>query len=225
MLLFSCVGRHGVIRRLGSQFLLTAARGGLTSALYWSAFCYLRVNTFVGFVRDPRADLRDPAAHPDASFEVWTADDMRRWRADHRDAPTQCFRDTVDGVSTAMIARIDGELAAFIWLYREGNFSRMFRIGPTDAELNHGIVLPEYRSRRLFAPLLSHACAWLATQGGRRVYAVVHTDNGPSLRSFRAAGFAEFARQTHLFAWRPKFKEPDPRVLAATAAPPVTARK
>lgn len=196
-------------------------RGGLGSALYWSVFCYLRVNTFVGFVRDPRADLADPASHPEVSFEVWSADDMRRWRAAHPDAPTQCFRDVVDGVSRAMVALVDGQLAAFIWIYLQGDFSRMFRIGPTDAELNHGIVLPDHRGRRLFTPLLSQACAYLATQGGRRVYAVVHTANDPSLRSFRAAGFAEFARQMHFLAYRPKFAEPDPTLVAATAAPPV----
>lgn len=196
--------------------MLTAARGGLTTALYWSAFCYLRLNTFVGFVRDPRADLCDPSSHPDASFAVWSADDMRRWRDEHPAAPTQCFRDTVDGVSSAMVALVDGELAAFIWIYREGDFSRMFPLGRTDAELNHGIVLPDYRRRRLFVPLLSQACVHLASLGVGRVFAVVHTENQPSLRAFRAAGFAEFARRSHLLAWRPKFGEPDPTVVAAT---------
>lgn len=196
--------------------MLTAARGGLTTALYWSVFCYLRRNTFVGFVRDPRADARTPTSYPGASFDVWSAEDMRRWSGDHDDAPTQCFRDVVDGVSSAMVALIDGELAAFIWMYRRGDFSRMFPLGPTDVELNHGIVLPAFRRRRLFTPLLSQACVRLAADGCRRVYAVVHTENHPSLRAFRAAGFAEFGRRTHFLAYRPKFQAPDPTRLAAT---------
>jgi RimJ/RimL family protein N-acetyltransferase len=205
-----------LVRRLASQFAITASCGGLGSALYWSAFSYLRVNRFVGFVRDPRPTPGEPAAHLDAVFERWTAQDIARWRTRRRGVPTQCFRDVVDGVSAAMVARIDGAPAALIWIYREGDPSRMFSLGPRDAELNHGIVLPEYRQRRLFAPLLSQACAWLATQDVRRVYATVHTENHPSLRAFRAAGFVEFARQTHVFLYRPKFSAPP--VIPAPAA-------
>lgn len=219
--------RRDTFSRLSSQFRLTVAQGGIGSALYWGVFSYLRLNRFIGLVRDLAAASGLVVAAPQARLELWTAEDVRRWRAEHPEAPTQCFRDVIDGVSAASVALVNGDMAGIIWIYRCGDYSRMFRLGPTDAELNHGTILPAYRGRGLFAAILSHACAWLAAGGFRRVYAAVHVDNRRSLRAFRSAGFVDFARRTNLFLFRPRFPEAkllpapdDTRRVAAPAALP-----
>jgi ribosomal protein S18 acetylase RimI-like enzyme len=191
--------------RLVRQLAVTVAQDGIREALFWSAFSFLRVNRFVGFVRHADGPAAPAPAPADVRLAIWSAADMARWRARCPEAPTPCFRDRIDGVSRAAVVLAGDDLAALIWLYGPGDPSRMFRLGPGEAELNHGTVLPAFRRRGLFVAVLTHAVACLRAEGVRRVYAAVHDANHRSLRAFRAAGFAEFGRRTHWFVYRAPF--------------------
>jgi RimJ/RimL family protein N-acetyltransferase len=112
--------------------------------------------------------------------------------------------DEIDGVRSCAVVRVKENLAGLIWIYRNDDISRVFHLGELDAELNGGYILPEYRGRGLFRAIIVVASRWLFEAGYRTVYAGVHSENLPSLRAFRGAGFSEVGSIRRFLAFRPK---------------------
>lgn len=188
--------------------MVNLALGGPARTAYWAAFGFLRINRFTIFSRD----LTAPPPHPESAetFELWTLDRVRQWRDGREGLPTEFYQDRIDGVSLCAVACLGREVAGLIWVYRPGDYSRMFRLGAGEAELNHGHVRAEHRQRGLFIRLLEFACAELQQQGYRTVRAVVHASNQPSLRAFTRAGFVPVASVRHFFLFRPGMKTVPP---------------
>lgn len=197
---------------------ITLAHAGPTRTAYWAAFGFLRINRFVIFSRDLETAL--PVPEGGEGFELWTADRMQEWRQGRQDLPTEFYQDRIDRVSLCAVACAGEELAGLIWIYRPGDYSRMFRLQAGEAELNHGYLQPEHRHRRLFARLLAFACAELRQQGYVTARAVVHASNKPSLRAFTRAGFAAVGSVRHFFIFRPTVKS-----IPAAPRPPESVSK
>jgi ribosomal protein S18 acetylase RimI-like enzyme len=166
------------------------------------AFGLLRPNRFAILAR-PLHTVRPPTAEDGTVFEMWTAQQLNEWRLGRPGLPTQFFQDRIDGVGLCAVALHDGQVLGLIWVYRPGDYSRMFRLRAGEAELNQGTVTPEHRRRGLFTRILEFACADLAARGYRTAYAVVHAANGPSLGAFNAAGFVQWTAVRHIFLFRP----------------------
>lgn len=143
------------LARYARCLVVTVAQGGPASTAYWAAFAFLRPNRFAIFARDLQAALPLPANGQDERFDLWTADRLREWRRDRRGLPTEFYQDRIDGVGLCAVACTAGEVGGLIWIYRPGDYSRMFRLQAGEAELNHGYVRPEHRERGLFVRLLA----------------------------------------------------------------------
>jgi ribosomal protein S18 acetylase RimI-like enzyme len=147
------------------------------------------------------------------SFELWSRAEIETWRRRGGDLPLQVFRDRIDRVEACMVAVIERELAAFVWIYRRGDPNRFLRLAEGEAEVNHGYVFPRYRGRRLYGALLAQACGRLKVQGYRRAYGVVPVANRAALRACREAGLQEIGQVRQWGLVRPRFRE-------AVATPP-----
>lgn len=178
---------------------------GVRNTLYWAAFGYLKPNRFCIFAKDLARVDRVPLA-PVATYEMWDAERVARWRRGRTGLPPELFQDAIDGARTCAVAQVDGEIAGFIWLYRTAEASRLFDLGDGEAELNYGAVLQPYRRHGLFRGVLLSASWWLADRGYHTVYASVHSSNGPSLRAFEAAGFRRVGMVSHFGLYRPKYR-------------------
>lgn len=187
------------------QVRLSLDHRGVGPTIYWAAYGYLRPNRFLALARD--LATRGPAVPtpPGVVLDVWPAARVRAWRAGRADVPLEFVRDTIDGVEFCAVATLNGDLAGLIWLYRPEHASRVFRLHPGEAEINHGYVRPEYRERRLFQSILDHACRRLGEAGVRTVYAAVHSHNDRSHRAFLAAGFRQVGAVRHFLVFRPRF--------------------
>ncbi len=181
--------------------LVSLAHGGPARTAYWAAFGFLRINRFVIFSRDLGAALPPPG--DGETFELWTAERVRAWRRGRAGLPTEFYQDRIDGVSLCAVACLGDEVAGLIWVYRPGDYSRMFRLQAGEVELNHGYMRPEHRQRGLFVRLLELACAELRQHGYVTARAVVHASNLPSFRAFTRAGFAPIGSIRHFFLFRP----------------------
>lgn len=180
---------------------MSLVHGGPTRTAYWAAFGFLRVNRFVILSRDLAAAPPPPEGGED--FELWTADRLHQWRRGRSRLPTEFYQERIDGVSLCAVACAGSDVAGLIWIDRPGDYSRMFRMRPGEAELNHGYVRPKYRHRGLFARLLAYTCAELQDRGYATPHAIVHESNGPSLRAFARAGFGAVGSVRHFFLFRP----------------------
>jgi ribosomal protein S18 acetylase RimI-like enzyme len=195
-------------RAAGSQALklrISLAQGGLRRTLYSAAFGYLRPNRFHVLRRDLAETIVPRPGHPDLRVEAWDAARVRRWRAGRHGLRLEFFRDEVDGVDTCFVATVGDEVAGLIWLFPAGRRTRIFELGPGEAEINYGCVLPAYRGLGTFRSILSFACDHVRAAGGHTVWAAVHEANPPSLRAFRAAGFRDAGTVRHLFCYRPRY--------------------
>jgi ribosomal protein S18 acetylase RimI-like enzyme len=194
------------------QCRIAVAQGGLRATLFWAAFGWLRANRLVGlrftFDREPVRPVRRDGM----TFRLLDVETLRRWRQTRTGLPTEFYVDLVDGVRTCAAALgPGGEIGGLIWVYRSGEPSRLFRLGPHEVELNHGYILPAHRRARLFRDLLAFACGELRAEGVRRVYAMVHAENRRSLRAFDAAGFETIGSVVHVFVFRPRLRVPRDR--------------
>lgn len=195
----------GLAVRKFRQFRISTGQRGIRTTLFWAAYGFVRPNRFSVFARDVRGTKPAPPATPGVTYAMWDASGVTRWRAGRTGLPPELFQDAIDGVSLCTVALVGGEIAGFIWVYRTGDASRLFDLGPAEAELNHGAVLEPYRKMGLFRGVLTFASAWLGEHGHDTVYSNVHSRNTPSLKAFRGAGFQEIGSTLHVGPFRPKF--------------------
>ena len=186
-----------------TQFRISVRQRGLLPTLYWAATGYLRPNRFQLFAR-PAGGEPIVTSLDDIRYETWDAGQLRAWRLDRGTLRPEFFQDQIDGVRTCAVARVGDSVAGLIWIYRAADVSRLFRLGPQDAELNNGTVLEAYRGRGVFTSILRHAAGWLRTQNCRTVYAGVHIRNTASSVAFQRAGFAKIGTILNLGGIRPR---------------------
>lgn len=186
-----------------TQFRISVMQRGLLPTLYWAACGYLRPNRFQLFAR-PAGGETIVESLDEVRYETWDAGQLRAWRLDRGILRPEFFQDQIDGVRTCAVARVGDSVAGLIWIYRAGDMSRLFRLGPHDAELNSGTVLQAYRARGVFTGILRYAANWLRTQNCRTVYAGVHIRNTASRIAFRRAGFSEIGTILNFGGIRPR---------------------
>jgi RimJ/RimL family protein N-acetyltransferase len=192
------------VRKL-RQLNVSVRQRGLRKTLYWAAFGYLKPNRFCIFAkRLPDDDT--VALAPGATYEVWDAARVAAWRRGRRDMPPELFQDAIDGVRACSVALVDGDIAAFIWIFRPGDVSRLFDLRKGESEVNYGAVLEPYQRHGLFRGVLRCAATWLAERGHHTVYASVHVTNTRSLRAFAACGFTPAGTVGHFGFYRPKYR-------------------
>jgi ribosomal protein S18 acetylase RimI-like enzyme len=189
-----------------SQLHISVRQIGLRAVLRRVAFGYLQPQRFV-VLRCALAEL-DETPVEGGGFEVavWHRTRLQTWRGARTDLPVEFFQDQIHGVETCSVAHVDGNPVGLIWIYRPGDYSRFFHLGPGEAELNYGYVLPANRRRGLFQALLRAACLHLRDAGFRAVWAAVHAGNGPSLGAFRSAGFRDVSSVRHFLLYRPRVR-------------------
>jgi ribosomal protein S18 acetylase RimI-like enzyme len=184
------------------QFRVSVMQRGLLPTLYWAAAGYLRWNRFQLFAQ-PTGRETVVASSNDVRYEIWGAARLRAWRLGRGPLRPEFFQDQIDGVGTCAVALVGDSVAGLIWIYRSGDVSRLFRLGPHDAELNMGAVLEAYRRHGLFTNILRYAVGWLGTQNCRMVYAGVHIRNAASRIAFQRAGFSRIGTILHVGIIRP----------------------
>jgi ribosomal protein S18 acetylase RimI-like enzyme len=181
---------------------------GVTQTLYWGAFGFLRPNRFHVLARD-LSGIHRAAPCPEALVaEVWDARAVQSYRRTRSRLPPEFYQDEIDGVEMCSVVREGGTVAGLIWIYRTEDASRLFRLRETEAELNNGFVLPEFRGRGIFKLSIDAACDWLRDQDCRVVYAMVHTENHPSKAAFEGVGFRPVATVRHFLLHRPAYRGP-----------------
>lgn len=186
-----------------AQFVVGVRRLGVQATLRRGVTGYLVPNRFIALTCGP-ADVRPIVAPPDVTLGMWPRRQVQAWRRGRVGLPLEFYHDEIHGMRECAVVQVGGELAGLIWIYRPGDYSRIFWLGPADVELNHGYILIEYRRRGLFKTLLAYACRELHAQGARAVFAAVHSENPPSLHAFLGAGFREIGRLQHFLLVRPR---------------------
>jgi peptidoglycan pentaglycine glycine transferase (the first glycine) len=189
------------------HFTVSVRQRGLAQTAYWGAYGFLRPNRFLILTQPTPARVSFPPP-PGLSAAVWDVAAARAYRRTRAALPPEFHQDEIDGVELCSVVRCGDEVAGLIWIYRAGDASRLFRLGDSDAELNNGLVLPQYRRRGVFKLAIASACEWLAQQGYGRVYAMVHSTNVPSRAAFEAVGFAVTADVRHFLLYRPAYRCP-----------------
>lgn len=187
----------------GAQFVVGLRRLGLRATLRRGYSGYLAPNGFIALTCAP-GDVRTSAPPADVSLGIWDRERVRAWRAGRAGLPLEFFHDEIHGMRQCAVIQVGAELAGLIWIYRPDDYSRLFRLGPHDVELNHGYILMAHRRRGMFKTLLAFACRELHARGTRAVFAAVHAENRPSLHAFLGAGFREIARLRHFLVFRPR---------------------
>lgn len=194
--------------RKARQFGVSLRQRGVTQTLYWGAFGFLRPNRFHVLARD-LSTARPPGGRQTAlSAEIWDARAVQSYRNSRSRLPPEFYQDEIDGVEMCSVVREGDTVAGLIWIYRTEDASRLFRLRETEAELNNGFVLPEFRGRGVFKISIDTACEWLHGQDCRIVYAMVHVDNHPSKAAFEGVGFRPVATVRHFLLHRPAYRGP-----------------
>jgi ribosomal protein S18 acetylase RimI-like enzyme len=119
--------------------------------------------------------------------------ELKRLRQSAPMLSAEFYRDATSGAGWCLVALVDGQPAGIAWLYDQtvpGHFLKMFA---GDVELRSVYTRPEFRCRGVAKILIAKACQHLHDKGFKRVYAVVHESNEPSLKAFRASGFQKVA--------------------------------
>lgn len=186
-----------------AQLVVGIRRLGLRPTLRRGLSGYLAPNRFITLRCRP-GEVQPIVTPADVTLGVWERERVAAWRRGRRGLPLEFFHDEIHGMRECAVVLVGGALAGLIWIYRPGDFSRIFRLGPDDVELNHGYILMEHRRRGLFKTLLAFACERLHGQGARAVFAAVHSENRPSLHAFLGAGFHEVGRVQHFLIFRPR---------------------
>jgi RimJ/RimL family protein N-acetyltransferase len=196
------------VRRKSRQFGVSLRQRGVVQTLYWGAFGFLRPNRFHVLARDLSDDHRRGARPEVLSAKVWDARAVQAYRRTRSRLPPEFYQDEIDGVEMCSVVLEGRTVAGLIWIYRIEDASRLFHLRETEAELNNGFVLPEFRGRGIFKISIAAACDWLRDQDCQVVYAMVHTDNHPSKAAFEGEGFRPVATVRHFLLHRPAYRGP-----------------
>lgn len=111
------------------------------------------------------------------------------------EADLEAFFSCGGGGETFWLAKIDGNVAGYLWTVR-GGFDGFYLIPLTseDAVVIGVLTFPDYRGRGLMRDLVVQAAVTLADQGVLRMVAGVYTWNRASVSGFRKAGFRIVAK-------------------------------
>lgn len=191
------------------QFRRGVAQRGLSTTLWWTVYG-LRPRRFLVWAIDLDDADRMPSGRPGLpdgmAIEVVPAAWLAEWRQGRPGLAPEFFQDEIDGVGLCAVIRDGHEVAGLTWIYRAGDPSRLFDLGPGEAELNHTFVRPAYRGRRLHAALLSFCFDWLRERGHHTVYRMTDATNVRSIRSGHRVGMRVIGMVHHCGPYRPPYR-------------------
>lgn len=96
-----------------------------------------------------------------------------------------------DGVDEFFIAKDGDTICCITWIYKKNDPNRFLILGETDALVQYGLTLPQYRGHGLLPAVLQAIAQYLGTQGYRRVYGMILESNRSSIRGTTKAGFVK----------------------------------
>jgi len=164
--------------------------GGVACHVYYSL---LRVNTFhiylasLASLEEKIFDLRG------VTFISPSIDELDKLRSEGRH-PRELFADQFCKAHQCLVAVVEGEIAYIHWIFRRGDHSRFLDCADDSAEINYVLTLPKFRGRGISAAALHHSLQSLGKQGVVNAYAVIHSQNIASAKSFVRAGFVKYGK-------------------------------
>lgn len=116
----------------------------------------------------------------------------RHYYTQHRERHREILR-RLEAGDVCLIAMVEDVVAGFCWLYfrdrkYEPDIERVETFRDDEALVYSIAVFPEFRKNGIGSKLNEGGLRYLKSEGYKKVYAYVETDNIPSLKSFEAVG-------------------------------------
>jgi len=167
--------------------------GGATGFLKFIYYSFLRINTFVIFVRNS-CDT-PPAITMAGAFEVKRQAFAELQLLRQQSALSREFYcDQIYGSKDFFLAYWHGQPAYIHWVFSAGQKSRFLRLGENCAEVTYMLTLPAFRGRRVCSQVVDHTVRLLCKEGVKRVFCVIHEQNVASIKAMQRAGFRKFRK-------------------------------
>ena len=164
----------------------------------------LKVNIFQVFYINLQKPLRIPTPPPEIEFSQATLDELRRVRGGAKNLSVDYYCDELFGYTLPFFARVDGHIAAIVWLVLPGQACRFLNMREGDVEINYLAVDPAFRGRRMGQFLMGYQIQWAAQAGYKRIFTVPNVQNIPSLKPMLDLGFRPIEALVHFSFRRPK---------------------
>lgn len=198
------------LKSLGYRIRSDFGKGprGWANALYYGLF---RINTFKILRGSADHYSAKMPSYPGISYSMIDAAELDNLRA-RKDLPREFYCDRFQRVGHCCVALVEHEVAHIHWVYFRGDFSRFLRITENSAEVNYVHTLARHRGRGIATGALLHTMRYLQNRGIRDVFAVIHSENLASIKSFTRAGFSEVGSTVSVGPFNRKFAlKPDAR--------------
>jgi ribosomal protein S18 acetylase RimI-like enzyme len=131
--------------------------------------------------------------------------ELKRLRANLREAAHDFFLDEIDGCRTCVWATVDGELASITWVHDYRQVGPFLRLEKGQIELNSLHTLPKFRGRRLGQYILRNMCVTLANSGVDGIYSTVNGRNKASQKVVQASGWTRVAQWKRPALFGPRY--------------------
>lgn len=113
----------------------------------------------------------------------------------------------------AFVALCAGQASGYAWFSRQAEIDARcgveISLGADEGYTYDGFIFPAFRRRGIYAQLLLSCLDWLQKEGCRRVYAIVFSDNAPSLNAHCQVGFRPYGQMSYSkifnFRWRRRY--------------------
>ncbi len=99
----------------------------------------------------------------------------------------QYYQQLLSAHAWLVVARVEGEIAAFVWVSSKNArfYNRVFTMRSDELYLHRGLTRPSFRGKDIMPDVIRFSCRELSTLGFRVCYGAVATHNIASIRAVK----------------------------------------
>ncbi|MBU3914714.1 GNAT family N-acetyltransferase [bacterium] len=185
-------GTAGTTLRHFRQSVRAQYGGGISGFVQFVYYSFLRINTFVIFVRNCRETRQPITIEGELHIKRQVLDELNILRQ-QSDLSREFYGDHFGG-KDFFLAYWDRKPAYIHWVFSAGTQSRFLRLEKKCAEIAYMLTLPEFRGRRICSQVVDHTVRLLSGEDVERVFCVIHEHNIASIKAVQRTGFHEFRK-------------------------------
>lgn len=180
---------------------------GPAKAIYWLIFGYFRINRFLAYRMSLDGYMSGEKKDDELTVKFYLPGELGQLHQNPEFNTYEAFIASHLKTSGCLVGYINERPAHIMWIFRQGDDSRLFDLGQHEAELNYCYTPPSCRGKGIYARMIKKAAETLSKQGVSCLYMATHETNDAAQKAITRAGLTEVGAVTNYGVfYRPKWK-------------------
>jgi ribosomal protein S18 acetylase RimI-like enzyme len=161
---------------------------GPAKAIYWLFFGYFKVNRFLVYRMSLEGCVSGYQKDDELAVRFYLSGELGQLYQNPEFNTYETFIATHLKTSGCLVGYINEKPTHIMWIFSQGDDSRLFDLGQYEAELNYCYTPPSCRGKGIYSRMIRKAAALLREQGISCLFIATHETNDAAIKSISRSG-------------------------------------